>query len=514
MGNLTDEEKTTSDALPFSVNRQEAVLGYVLTRESFFLQCKDRIEPRWFNDPVLALVYEAQLLWYHQYKKFPNWADVLEHPRVRGETQQRRNLIFGVLERCVGVRLQEHAIEPIMAELTEWLHARRYMERVYSSRDMFNRGQFKESYLEIDKLSREIHEITFAEDKVYRFNDPGAILAKRYENVQGALTWGLSVFDKLLLPEAGGNGCLLKGTTTTIVAPVNCGKTTLMTTVAVANMARGKKVLYVPHEGSIDELRVKILCCMMDKDIEWLNHYLSPVSCGGLDLLHKKDPTQEEQKIVGRVVRFIEILEKYLTFMPMIHPGLFVEDVVAAIRRKQEEAVNIDGRGYDLVVDDYPAKLTTKEAAGGKLEHRHKMDIIYASLNLLAEEVGFAMLNAAQTNRDGVKINGGYRGSEHRLLEMTDIGESLGPLQDIATVITANRSPLDEAQNRISLHNAKSRTGTRGWTVVCRSNYAHGITHGEQLGATWYRGGAIGTERMEQLLGLYKNEQIPFDVEI
>jgi len=867
MASFNEEEKPAQEQLPFNGDRQDAVLGHLLTKEPFFLQCKDKIQPRWFNKPMCQKIWATLQKYYLEFHHFPSRQDVFEHADIQSEEMKRKNDINLQISTCIA-NSGIYSFEHIVAELTDWLHARTYMDGVYESRDLYNRGHLQEAYVRLGKVVQEIHETTFNNEKVWDFSDPEAIIRKSHENVGNALTWGLTSFNKLLLPEGKGNGCLLPGTSTTIVAPVNVGKclakgtellnflgqtvrvedvragdmlmgpdgeprkvlsitkgfgplykispktggkpwvcndahvlslkcgfddepenrerprhkrssengepylwkgdivnipldeylekpswwksrmklwrasldfshkevsvdpyilglwlgdgssnradftsmdielanpwmrwieecgdivriwrqpnnkasiyhaapisrcgprssikskcnkllhntgvlnnkhipydyltgsrnqrlqllaglldtdgfyfgdqspgyeisqknkvlaediaylarslgfkvsvtevekgcqtgvvgiyqrltifgklseipvrlsrkraidsikdpsssgfrveavgegeyfgfcldgdhlfllgdftvthnTTIMITVACANIAQGKKVLWIPHEGSPNELQKKFLCCMLDRDLPWLE--------ANLPFLSQKDLDERQVRIAQYIQRFQHLLNENLTFMPMIRQGQTVEAVASAVRRKQQELEMVlgKGRGYDLVVDDYPAKLTTEEAKGGKLEHRHKMEVVYMAFNRLAEELGFHMLNAAQTNREGSKINKGMRGYEKRLLEIEDFAEAFGPMADTATVITANRDPLAEAQNRLSLHCAKSRTSAKGWTVVCRTAYNRGISHSEILGCTWYNGSATGSERMDQLLDLYRGQQIPSNV--
>jgi len=77
-------------------------------------------------------------------------------------------------------------------------------------------------------------------------------------------------------------------------------------------------------------------------------------------------------------------------------------------------------------------------------------------------------------------------------------------------VITLNRDELAEAQNRIAFHLCKSRSSETGWTVACRSNFKHAITHGNRdeqhpnLGGVYYREHSTMPDKVDQLLGAYE----------
>jgi hypothetical protein len=185
--------------------------------------------------------------------------------------------------------------------------------------------------------------------------------------------------------------------------------------------------------------------------------------------------------------------------------------VISIIRRRQEERVAKTGVGFQLLVCDYAHKLSTEEARGGKLEQRHRDEIVYNYFLALALECGFHHLGAIQSNRAGSKINKGFKGSEERLLEMEDVQESYGVMQDAHQVITLNRPPLAVAQGWINFHIAKSKNGETNWSVVCKSNFGVGQSHLAD-GAVWYRGTSSGSDRIAELLGSYRDQQIP-DIE-
>ncbi len=190
-----------------------------------------------------------------------------------------------------------------------------------------------------------------------------------------------------------------------------------------------------------------------------------------------------------------------------------VEQVVGAIRRKADEQISRTGRPFDLVVDDYPAKLTTDEAREGKMAKREKDEIIYMQFNRLAEEYGWHSLTAIQTNREGSKINRSYKGFEERLLAMEDVLESWGPMADTSNVFTCNRNAMAKAYDYMILNNCKSRTSATDWAVVCESMFANYISHSESLKACWYQGNALSTpDNYKKWLTDFNGQQIDFSV--
>jgi hypothetical protein len=302
--------------------------------------------------------------------------------------------------------------------------------------------------------------------------------------------------DSLLLPRDAieavnaGNGSLLPGDTTVVVAPTNSGKTTSMLTTAVANARRGKSVLLMTHEGRPSDIKMKLLCCAL--------------GVTQAKIFEKMRGSPEERKLLERAAM---MLESQITYVPYNKAGLCVEDVEPIIRRKQDErAAKNSGEGFNLLVSDYPAKLTTRMGAEGKMSKRNIDEIVYGYYIQYALEYGFHSLLAIQTNREGSRINKGQR--EPRLLTGEDVHESYGPIQEATNVITINRDPTAKARSRLTYYVDKSRSSETGFAVVCRTDFGSATTHSDKLGGCWYRGTDTMSDSIDDLLTQFNNMEI------
>ncbi len=272
--------------------------------------------------------------------------------------------------------------------------------------------------------------------------------------------------------------------------------TATMMNIIVPNLWRQKHILFIAHEGNIDELRLKFLQVILNRSNGWLVE----------NVRNTTDPA-----VQAHIHQGVLFLNKYLTFMPIIRAGLTVEQVVSAIRRKADELVSRIGRPFDMVVDDYPAKLTTDEAREGKMEKRNKDEIIYMQFNRLAEEYKWHSVTAIQTNREGSKINRSYKGFEERLLAMEDVLESWGPMADTSNVFTCNRNVIAKAYDYMILANVKSRTSATDWAVVCESMFENYISHSEHLKACWYKGNSLASpENYKKWLTMFNGQMIDY----
>lgn len=494
MAQLTQSQDSLSPeqwTLPFAERKQEAILGHLLTDQGFFLRSRSLIRPQWFASGHARRIWKIKLDWYEQYERVATVEEIKNCPEITRE----ENKVRAELTACINNAIREtqnYGLDALSHELTTWLRARIFIEGTDKAKQKFNNERYDEAYVAMDESLKSIKEAYFEKDNEVDFSNFRDHFAKQQEERNDGLTFGLKIVDDLLLP-GNLNGGLLKGDTTIMLAPTNVGKTTSMITTIVANLKARKRVLFISHEGRPTDLQNKIWCAFLDATLPEIFEQLSD---------------KEKVKIVERASLFIS---KYLTYVPFNKAGGAVEDVEAIIRRYQERCIAVNGVGYDMLVDDYPAKLTTLRAQHGGFSKRDIDLVVYNYFVQLALEYDFHSLLAIQTNREGAKVNKG-NADIRRLLMMEDVSESYGPMQLATNVISINRDPKAKAMNRLTYYIDKSRSNDTGWAIVCRTNYAHAITHSNKLGATYYRGASTMAQKIDDLLRDYTNKEIPFEV--
>jgi hypothetical protein len=199
------------------------------------------------------------------------------------------------------------------------------------------------------KMTAEITAATFIEDDVVEFDNYIDDAKVRRVQRGNALTFGYSVFDKLLLPPEDGapsKGSLLLGDSTILMAPINIGKSTAMQTVGIANVKLQRDVLYIPLEGNIGELKLKLWCGMLNvSENQWFS-------------------MMKTEKGVSELNVALAWLKRYFVFHPFVKAGGSIEDVEVIVRRRQEELFAEKGKFFDLVIIDYPAVVGTRSRGG------------------------------------------------------------------------------------------------------------------------------------------------------
>ena len=476
--------------LPFSESKQDALLGHLLKDEKFFRQARTRIKGDWFLDAYCSKVWSGKCDFFDRFNRSPTIEELKEFNGFDANDGATKQKILDKIDQALETTDSFH-LDSLADELTNWMHARIYWEEVNKSKDLFNAQRFDKAYIILKGLSKQIDSTSFINENEVSFDDFKDYLAQAEVERSNALTFGSNKLDGLLLPDA--DGSLLPGDTTVLVAPTNVGKTTTVISVICHNIRRGKSCLFIAHEGTQADLRMKILC-----------NLLKATKAEILDM-YKTDAGLKKIQMVT------ELIKRFLVFVHHPQAGATIEEVESIVRRKQEERIATKGKAFDLLVDDYPAKLITNLAKGGQFSKRHIDDVSYGYFVQLALEYGSHCLLPVQTNRTGSKINKNVQAEEKRLLLGEDVQESFGVIQQATNVITLNRDPLAEALGYLTFYLDKSRSSEKGFAVVCKSDYARATTHSDELGSVWYRGMDTITNRrnFKDLFDKYKNSAIP-----
>jgi KaiC/GvpD/RAD55 family RecA-like ATPase len=489
------DDNAIVEQLPFSVERQRALLGHLLTEPRLFAQAERQILPEWWADTRLGQVWEYAMTLAKKAGRAVSASEVSESQELQRLEPKETKRLQSEIETCL-VKRADIGIDLLQAELTSWLHARIYIAAMKKSEHLFlqsrktlNGELMKEAFETIRKMNSDIAETAFGGEATRAdMGDPARDFGTLDVDAKTAISFGLPALDQVLLPEGGGRASLLAGDMTVLLSPTNSGKTTTMVTVLAHNIRAGKSVLLVTHEGRTSDIKMKIwqsLTGMTRQEVK-----------SGLE---KKDDA-----VIRMLARARQMVDSNLEFLPMNKAGQSVETVVGNIAKTQRARLAQYGHGFDLIVDDYAAKLTTRQAKGGQFQFRQIQEVVYNYFAQLALEHNCHVLTAIQANREASKINRGKQApnkqAESRLLNHDDVSEAIGPMTTATNIITINRSLEDQANGTLTFFVSKSRSGETGWAVTCKSNFAACQSHGPNAPVFKYRGSSPMAGRAEELL--------------
>jgi len=499
---LVEENVQLEESLPFSKPKQEALLGYTLIDDKFFNQIKLKVKKEWFVDPRCSQVYGALVAESATAKRKLKPEELKECRTFMLTDMKERERLSDAINMAMA-RTSDYGLDALTPELTDWLQARIYIESVYKSRDLFNTSRSApdsttsqlrrtEAYRLLREMGKQIEDTSFEGNEEVSFENIQQDLVTQENEYKNAMTFGIKTVDQLLLPEAQGNGSLLPGDMTILLGPQNAGKSSAMLTIVAANLKAGKNVLLIPHEGRVNDLKLKLIQCISGLTKKQLFQY-------------GQDPRFRDQFAVIE-----SLLRDHLVYIPMIKAGLDVEEVGNTVRRARDRfAAKHNGAKIDLLADDYLARLTSLQNGRGQFQKRERDQVVYEYGASLAGECELHLLTAIQVNRTGNEINRKMKGSEDRLLVPEDVSESYGTMMVATNIVSLNRSPMAQVKNRLTYLICKSRSSEVNLAVACKTNYPCCITHSNELGSTWYRGLSAMDERIDELMSQYKDGAIP-----
>lgn len=494
-----DNLLTEGKHIPFDPVMQQAILGWLCffredpgfsqKFETFFLSCKEHIKPEWFASAYHKKLWAFRLEFFKAHRRSPlSRNEFLSHNIFVPLDEGERNRLILELDLAIKAGNDKQLDDYVIDRLEWWVKIQAFVGHMEKGIDLFNKQKVEATFKEMWTMHDELLHIQLNTAGVFRVSDYAGNAAYTYQNLQNALTLGNPVLDSCLLPEAS-QGCLLPGDTTVILAPTNQGKTTFLISAIIENILRSKSILFLTHEGRAEDITQKLWMRLLG----WTkSEYLTRAN----------DPSWH--KFMNG---WVEFLDKYLVYIPMVKAGLTVEEVEATIRREQDKRKSSTGTYFDLIVDDYPDKLMTARA-GKEMSNRKSTDIVYGFFVQLALEYATHSLVAYQTNREGAKINRGTA-KEDRLLTMEDASEAYGPMMTATNVLTLNRSPRAIALNMIIMNICKSRSSETGIAVALRSDYSRATTHNSKSQATWWRNYARMPDRVEDYLQQYTARETP-----
>lgn len=500
---VEDLDVAKGQTLPFSEKKQSALLGHSILNGRFLVQARTKIESVYFMDANLGRIWKILQNFYSRYNRSPNTVDEFKSVSDFDSVDMgEKTRLFKHIDMAIMASM-EYGLDVIRDELTLWLKSQIFKAYLTKSIAVHNAGdasqdktdsrkKIEEAFLLMKRGMSDVEQATFETAAAVTFEDVanGSFLMAQEADLENACTFGSPAIDKLMVRDCKNNSALLRGDHTVLLAASNRGKTACLLTIIRHNLFRRKSVLLVTHEGRPLDIKNRLIQCIRGMTRQQMMDSLT---------------TEEGQAAFSMTAA---ILSRLLVYLPMSKPGLTVEDVEIAIRREQDRRIAETGSGFDLIVDDYPAKLTTAIASKGNTPPRLSQEYIYNFFTQIALEFNCHVVDAIQTNREGSKVNRG-KGADKRLLGMEDVAETWGAMTTATNVIALNRSEQDEQNHVMTFHIAKSRGNEAGWSIVSKTNFATGTTHGPDFPTTWYHGDTALGERVSSMLEQWPGQAIP-----
>ena len=517
-------------SLPFSTVKQSAILGHLLrgaegSDSKFISYLLPYVTETWFTAPNAGTAWKIIKKIYTTYNRLPTYQEVVDHP----DLYTAENSVKASIARLLSTALEDrkiHAQDMLKGELQDWIGAKIIYKALIDAGRFYNQEDWKGAVSRLEEAQKEYHKSKFELGTYRGFSELDDLI----EGIDPStlLSFGCRGLDEALLPGSTWGGAR-RGDQTVIIAPANIGKTTGVISVVANNIMSDKDALVVTHEGTRAALRRQMLRNLtalmtpskfasilsetefgagLSKEelqmrgelmLTTLREAIPDEYSMGRMLMARHDPTYAQYRNDGAVI-VLQILamfmDRHCVHLSRNIAGQTVEELGAVIRQHQESWGEVHGKGFDIFADDYPAKLTTVQALGGKMDPYQSKGVVYDYFVSLADEMKWHSVVPDQTTMEGSKINKGISDRASRLLQQEDIGRGWEPVKTATNIWTINRSPEAQELNYMIWQLCKSRSSGTGIAVVTKSNFSWSLTHSDNLGWISY----VGQEERKNLI--------------
>lgn len=474
-GVTMNEIKAEHEYIIMTRDAYSAVLGHCMLNPNFLRNCSLCLKKNNIKDIYISYLYGHVLDWYEMYQRAPTKQE-LDCKLTQDHADPKILATYrSYASKSYEVDALNFGIDGLQSDISGWLKALIIIKNKIDTDRHLAAGRYDKIELSSKKMIVELRDASFTKDERINTSDMSAIVDGALVNRKNACTLGHPDFDELVMSGARilpsdpmFNACNISGLTrgsllqhehTVLIGPSNAGKTTAMTTIAVSNIAMGKKVLLITCEDPSAKIMLKLMQSFHGVRLEDLRHTGSPQ----FKALNKS---------------WGEVSMRNLFYYEYMKPGkMFIESILEIIDNAQEKELLSTGKGFDLVIIDYPGVLSSSAFARGREQHLEQ-EYVYAQCGLSARKHGFHILTPAQTNREGFKNN---RESEN-LLDMDTVAAGFGIARSADNVITINRNLADHDLYRVKFYIAKTRSGANKRLFISETRYDLGRTHGVDYG--------------------------------
>lgn len=435
-----DPDREENNKYGWDEEYQRLVLGMLLTDRYFLIQSLTLVKPNYFVNEAHILICKILFDHFDKYKTHPSKVVIIQEigERLAGKDEATRLYHVGELNTVFeyyrdGLDSREAFLDKIVtfakAQATK-VAVQKTMKAIHMSPEQ------EETWVGL----REVWAEALSVDKNF---DPGLDyfkdVAGRYERMKedqksterfttgfDALDWGLT------------GGGLSKGEIGAWLGLPGTGKSLALVTGAVANLVRGKKVLYLSLEMDQDKIASRFDAQLADVSIN--------------NLLQNQGTVE---RALSEMVRDFE--DKRMLFVKQFPAGTCD---VATVRAYHSQ-LQMHGFRPDLVIVDYVGEM--KDAPGVPTwESRYR---ILRDLRGFGVEQGHCTFTALQPNRDAVDAQqSGY-------IDESKLGDSFNQNRPLDALWTINQTIKEKSACLGRIFVAKHRNGKSRYAFKIAFDY-------------------------------------------
>lgn len=467
-------------SIAFSNGQQAAIVGHCIVSEEFFLKSKAYIKPEWLtSDLMVSHIYRELIRFYENYKMMPRSGDELfAEPFFKSQSPKDYEKYQSTYNYCI-LEANKFSLEILRPKITHFVRTQAAREQAKALIVDMNSHNYEKAVQAAQGIVKAWSQIDFDANPYVDFSDTVSLWTK--EDAQNVATFstGSKTLDFML------GGGIFPGGNLAVLAPTFTGKSRFLITLARHALVQGKKVLFMIHEDNPEKVKRRVIasvCAIGPQYIEMaLKNKIKEIEIEKTNwvITGWDDKTAEDfkQYIIQELELAKKILMENFIFIPWQKAGkMFVEDVVDEIKRVSLEQKTKTGRGFDLIINDYPALLRSKT----RHEHeRARLSYVYQCFNDVAAELNTFCAYAVQVNRAAAKEM--KNGEAEKVLGLEDVSESYQIAMNAMAAISLNRSEEDAKKNILRIAVVKARDVGEHSVLCTRTAYNEGSLYGDSI---------------------------------
>lgn len=153
-----DSDKPIS--IPFSEQKQQALIGHLLGHESLFKTVCEKIKPEWFMTQNLSAVYRYMLMFYAEKHQAPNRHELKNYSKLNSLQPPDVKMLHSFIDLCCSVTTLIR-VKSITPDLTEWLHSTILLKGLKEASILYNNKNIKECHTKLMESVKEVQSTNF-----------------------------------------------------------------------------------------------------------------------------------------------------------------------------------------------------------------------------------------------------------------------------------------------------------------------------------------------------------------
>ena len=205
--NLRVEAENIPAQLPFDSDQQSALLGHILLNESFFRQMYGKLQANWFMDPAVAKLYGFYVNFYKYYDHAPRSEEEFKQwSEFRALDQGDKIRLYNKLSSC-RLKTETHGVTSLADQLTQWSKTQVFLRNLPQIANLINSRQLVKAEDLFQETAKTLVFSSFQDEAAFQWKNYRAIRDTAEDDLSGAMSTGLTLLDRKLLPTAQKGHC-------------------------------------------------------------------------------------------------------------------------------------------------------------------------------------------------------------------------------------------------------------------------------------------------------------------